>query len=129
MTTQMQDWLSFAHNIESMLTLRREHVQQLAVEFAPAVGWHIRDYVLPQYGKQIDAGQDMVSQASDSVSYCTDAIKRYRMRFGRNQRPYNDGRDCLKRAHYTQLRAKARGYITPDDVMELQDAFYAWLTL
>lgn len=129
MTTQTQNWLSFAHNIESMLSLDTEKIKLLSIEFVPAVANHIRDYVLPQYGEQIALGQDMVSQASDPVAYCTDAIKRYRMRFGRNQRPYNDGRDCLKRAHYTQLRADARGQISSDDVKELQDAFYSWLTL
>jgi hypothetical protein len=87
---------------------------------------HIEGYVWLQYGEQIAAGTDVISRSKDAVQYCSDSIDKYRNRFGKNQRAYNDGRDCLKRAHYAQLRATARGEITTDDIREAWDAFMDW---
>lgn len=130
MNKQIRDWSQFATEVAGYLAgmqYTNDDVYGFYTEFAMAVTDHINNYVLPQYGEHIENGTDLVSTSSDPVSYCTSMIERYKQRFGRNQRPYNDGRDCLKRAHYAQLRGTARGEFSPDDFYEAWFAYMAWL--
>jgi hypothetical protein len=125
---QIQNWDSFTYLIEDKLLGRSMADTSIFLvdTFSPVVRDHIMNYVLKQYGEQIDNGTDPLSESKDPVDYCTACIKKYRNRFVRNQREYNDGRDCVKRAHYVQLRALSRGEITDDDIVELLCAIEDW---
>lgn len=132
MNKQIRDWSQFATEVAEYLAgmqYTNDDVYGFHSHFALAVIDHIEGYVLPQYGEHIDNSTDLVSTLSDPVSYCTSAIERYKQRLGRNQRPHNDGRDCLKRAHYAQLRGTARGEFSPDDFYEAWYAYMDWLAL
>ncbi len=66
-------------------------------EFSEAVGRHIVDYTIPQYG---DAPDDQLAVEWD-VSDCMKAIKKYANRVGTNARGEAETlRDMLKVAHY-----------------------------
>ncbi len=75
------------------------HREQEWIAFAARVRQHVADYTVPQYG---DWPDDEV--AGWSPQQCIDAIKRYCVRFGTNQRgPKGQLRDLLKIAHYAAL--------------------------
>jgi len=132
MNKQIENWSEFAAQVKEYLesmSYTHDDVYGFYSEFSLAVADHINNYVMPQYGEYIEAGTDMLSTSDHPVRYCTSMIERYKQRFGRNQRPYNDGRDCLKRAHYAQLRGTARGEFLPDDYYEAWHAYLAWHTV
>jgi len=132
MNKQIENWSEFAAQVREYLesmSYTHDDVYGFYSEFSLAVADHINNYVMPQYGEYIEAGTDMLSVSPDPVSYCTSMIERYKQRFGKNQRPYNDGRDCLKRAHYAQLRGTARGGFLPDDYYEAWEAYLARQTV
>lgn len=68
-------------------------------EFMWAVGNHIREYTVKQYGNWPD---DQMTGFSDE--FMAEQIKRYENRRGRGARGLEEERrDCLKIAHYTQV--------------------------
>ena len=67
-------------------------------EFSIAVGNHIENYTVSQYG---DKGDDLASEYS--AQSCLDQVKKYLQRQGKNKRPGQDKLDLLKMAHYIQM--------------------------
>lgn len=129
---QITNWKAAAeacHDYYQGMAYTNEIANEFLSEFSPAVEKHIEEYVWKQYGEQIAKGTDALSTSENPVSYCSDNIKKYRNRKGKNQRAYNDGRDCLKRAHYAQLRGTVRGEISLDDIREIYEAFIDWKEL
>lgn len=97
-------------------------------EFSDAMQEHLIKYVAKQYGESIVNGENPLSTCSpqEAIMLCSMNIQKYKARKGNNQRPYNDGRDCLKRAHYASLRAKYRTRVTIDDIEEAMHAIDDW---
>lgn len=122
-------WREFAEQMPEFMqcmTYTYDNAKLFQEEFSPIVIAHIAHYVLPTYGTQIDAGNDAVSLAEDKIGYCTSCIKKYRDRKDSPTRINEKGVDCLKRAHYAQIRATMRGNITLDDVRDAWEAFIDW---
>lgn len=67
--------------------------------FAAKVAAHIRDYVIPQYGD--DLNDDEPAKYYDARD-CVEQAKRYLARFGKSSRPGEEHRDMLKAAHWIQ---------------------------
>lgn len=120
-----KDWIDFAENCVLIwqqnkypLTL----IEECRVDFFNSVKNHILEYVIPQYGEN-DTLSNMTSE--DAINACVYSIKKYKARFQKNQRPYNDGRDCVKRAHYAQLLCKYKesGCFTEEDTREVWLSF------
>ena len=63
--------------------------------FSKKVADHIEEYTVPQYG---DIGEDRVTD--DSAEDCVREIKKYCLRFGKNQREGQEDLDLMKTAHY-----------------------------
>jgi len=66
--------------------------------FSEVVQYHIRDYVIPQYG---DKGDDLASEYT--IEECRLNLHRYVARLGKNSRLGHDELDCIKIAHYAQM--------------------------
>lgn len=121
---QVKQWLEFSYKIEELLLGGVYHAWR--DDFSPAVINHIENYVLPQY----EENDTLASIEPDAaIISCTTAIKKYIARKGKNQRPSNDGRDCVKRAHYAQLRSLYRGCILDCDIEDALHAFNDWRTI
>lgn len=121
---QTINWRRFANQVEDRLF--GEPQQVWSNNFNPAVQLHIMDYVILQYGHN-----DVLAklEPASAIISCTTAIAKYKTRQGRNQRPSNDGRDCVKRAHYAQLRALYRGCELDCDFDDAIEAFNDWLAI
>ena len=121
----MNNWNDFLNYVAGLLPAH-EQLKWLT-EFSPAVQNHIDNYVEKQYGGERDVLSQQLPQIA--IYSCDVSIEKYKARFKHNQRPYNDGRDCIKRAHYAQLRAQYRGEMLPIDVSDAIDAFRDWVVL
>jgi len=68
------------------------------MEFAAQVLDHIEDYTVPCYG---DSPKDLITEWA--LEDCINAMKKYLIRFGRQQRKGEEKLDMLKIAHFAQL--------------------------
>ena len=69
------------------------------MEFAAKVLDHIEDYTVPQYG---DSPDDLMHTEWEIID-CIHAMRKYLVRFDKQQRKGEEKLDMLKIAHFAQL--------------------------